>query len=296
MLRWGVFPYFFFAATLYPLDSLVLFISFIVGGLMSFRIYAQCKSFNGSMFFVMVDHISTEPLLLSYWVVASGLNRTYSVSCFALSSLPQGIHPLMTPNSKRTVPTKVSVINSFCDLVLTHILAQVLSRGCCTAYRVPRIWCSHGVFPDLLKELLRGSIGVVQRCWHDAEDYTIPEAQQADPLMRPLKQGEVGVSFFPSGFRDILPESLFTLVDRIFQPGDLCKRSIDDVCSGIVASVHTEVRLAHSITDEPVEGWKTLSDIERSHNAEVQDYVLYDDWIGQVSIKYFDENYALNCV
>lgn len=130
---------------------------------------------------------------------------------------------------------------------------------------------------------MRGSTGVVQRCWHDAEDYTVPEEQQADPLMRALKQGEVGVSFFPSGLRDILPESLFTLVDRIFQPGDLCKRSIDDVCSGIVTSVHTEVRLAHSVTDEPVEGWKALNDIERSHSPEVQDYVLHDDWIGQVS-------------
>lgn len=56
--------------------------------------------------------------------------------------------------------------------------------------------------------------------------------------MRPLTHGEVGVSFFARGLdlpvREILPESKLTLLDRMYQPGDLLKRSIDDVRSGIV--------------------------------------------------------------
>jgi ubiquitin-conjugating enzyme E2 O len=100
--------------------------------------------------------------------------------------------------------------------------------------------------------------------------------------MRQLQQGEVGVSFFPNGVRDILPESNFVLVDRSFQPGDLCKRSIDDVHSGVVTSVEVKARLAHAISDEPVEGWKSVDQFERSTMAEVGDYVLCDDWVGQV--------------
>lgn len=56
--------------------------------------------------------------------------------------------------------------------------------------------------------------------------------------MRPLKHGEVGVSFFARGLdlpqREILSEPKLTLLDRMYQPGDLLKRSVDDVRSGIV--------------------------------------------------------------
>lgn len=100
--------------------------------------------------------------------------------------------------------------------------------------------------------------------------------------MRPMQQGEVGVSFLPSGLRDILPESEFTLVDRSFQPGDLCKRSIDDVRSGVVTGVDVQAKLAHAVSDEPVEGWKSIHDLKRSDTAEIGDYVLCDDWVGQV--------------
>ena len=79
----------------------------------------------------------------------------------------------------------------------------------------------------------------IQRCWHDAEDIpATPEQIAADPLMRPLQHGEVGVSWFSRGpdlaTREILSESQLTLLDRMYQPGDLLKRSIDDVRSGIV--------------------------------------------------------------
>ena len=100
--------------------------------------------------------------------------------------------------------------------------------------------------------------------------------------MRPLEKGEVGVSFFPNGIREILPESEFTLVDRMFQPGDLCKRSIDDVRSGVITSVDVKGRLEHAISGEPVLDWKSMNDIETPADVDIGDYVAYDNWIGQV--------------
>jgi len=105
----------------------------------------------------------------------------------------------------------------------------------------------------------------------------------SDPLMRPLQRGEVGVSFFPNSLREILPESQFTLVDRMFQPGDLCKRSIDDMWSGVVTSVDVKGQLEHAISGEPVPGWKNLNDIESPADVDVGDYVACNHWIGQVS-------------
>jgi ubiquitin-conjugating enzyme E2 O len=99
-----------------------------------------------------------------------------------------------------------------------------------------------------------------------------------------MQQGEVGVSFFHNGIRDILPESSFTLVDRSFQLGDLCKRSIDDVHSGVVTSVDVKARLVHAISGEPVEEWKSVDQFQKSTTAEIGDYVLCDDWVGQVRI------------
>jgi len=106
--------------------------------------------------------------------------------------------------------------------------------------------------------------------------------------MRPLEKGEVGVSFFPNGIREILPESEFTLVDRMFQPGDLCKRSIDDVRSGVITSVDVKGRLEHAISGGPVPDWKSMNDIETPADVDIGDYVAYDNWIGQI-VELFDE-------
>lgn len=62
----------------------------------------------------------------------------------------------------------------------------------------------------------------------------LPEDVMVDPLLRPLNHGEVGVSFYPGGKREILQESELQLVDRMYQPGDLLKKSIDDPRAGIV--------------------------------------------------------------
>ncbi|KAI6108452.1 hypothetical protein EDD16DRAFT_82091 [Pisolithus croceorrhizus] len=130
-------------------------------------------------------------------------------------------------------------------------------------------------------------LGVVLRCWHDAEDLPIA-GPIMDPLMRPLKRGEVGVSFFPGGVREIVSEADYTLVDRTFQTGDYCKRSIDDVCSGVVVGTNVQAKLVHAITGEPVEGWKDVKDLRHSTSINGGDYVVYDDWVGQV-IELFDE-------
>lgn len=130
-------------------------------------------------------------------------------------------------------------------------------------------------------------LGVVLRCWYDAEDLPIA-GPIMDPLMRPLKRGEVGVSFFPSGVREIVSEADYTLVDRTFQTGDYCKRSIDDVCSGVVVGTRVQAKLVHAITGEPVQDWKDVKDLRHSTSINGGDYVVYDDWVGQV-IELFDE-------
>ena len=106
-------------------------------------------------------------------------------------------------------------------------------------------------------------------------------AAAADPMMRPLKRGEVGVSYFPAGNREILQEPELKLVDRTFQRGDFCKRSVDDVLSGVVTSIQVEGHLEHSISKEPVEGWVTMDELQSPTDVEIADYVMYDDWIGQ---------------
>lgn len=104
-------------------------------------------------------------------------------------------------------------------------------------------------------------------------------------MMRPLRPGEVGVSFLADGGeREILPESELRLIDRNIQPGDFCKRSIDDVQSGVVTDIHVRGRIQHVISGESVEEWKALDDFEARLYAEIGDYVVYDNWIGQVCI------------
>lgn len=103
-----------------------------------------------------------------------------------------------------------------------------------------------------------------------------------DPLMRPLTRGEVGVSFLPGGLREIVSESEHELVDRTFQPGDYCKRSLDDVDSGVVVSTHVYARLVHAISNEPVKGWRDVKDLRHASRVNAGDYVAYDGWIGQV--------------
>ena len=109
--------------------------------------------------------------------------------------------------------------------------------------------------------------------------------------MRPLAYGEVGVTFISHGsLRQILPESDLRLVDRTLQPGDYCKRSVDDVRSGVVTDATIKGHLAHAISAVPVDGWRTVDDLEDKVDADIGDYVTYGDWIGQVCpINNYDE-------
>jgi ubiquitin-conjugating enzyme E2 O len=102
-------------------------------------------------------------------------------------------------------------------------------------------------------------------------------------MMRQLQPGEVGVSFLgDGGEREILPESDLRLIDRTVPPGDFCKRSIDDVRSGVVINARVKGRIEHVISGERIAGWRTLDELESRTDAEIGDYVVYDDWIGQV--------------
>ncbi|KAF9455069.1 hypothetical protein P691DRAFT_691418 [Macrolepiota fuliginosa MF-IS2] len=131
------------------------------------------------------------------------------------------------------------------------------------------------------------SYGIVLRCWHDAED--LPPPENHDPFLRTYRHGEVGVTFLPDHHeREVLSESELRLVDRTFVPGDICKRTVDDVRSGVVLKTSTRGRLAHVISGEEVPDWKTRNDVEESQVVVPGDFVAYDDWIGQV-IEVFDE-------
>ncbi|EAU92700.2 hypothetical protein CC1G_01745 [Coprinopsis cinerea okayama7 len=132
----------------------------------------------------------------------------------------------------------------------------------------------------------QATLCVLGRCWHDPEDIP-PQAALADPLLRPLKQGEVGISYISHHeAREIIDESEVVLIDRGLRPGDYCKRSVDDLRSGVVTGVKVKARVAHVINGVPVDGWKTTEDLVEKQGAEVGDYVVYEDWIGQV----FDES------
>ncbi|KAJ1301645.1 hypothetical protein OPQ81_008888 [Rhizoctonia solani] len=123
--------------------------------------------------------------------------------------------------------------------------------------------------------------------WHDADDQAIP-LNPADPLERPLKKGEFGITDIEHRTRHIVPESEYELVDRTFRVGDVCKRGIDDVASAVVLDVRCELRLKHAISGVPVEGWVPGDEVENKPGVMLGDYVVCDDWVGQVE-EIFDE-------
>ncbi|OBZ79709.1 E2/E3 hybrid ubiquitin-protein ligase UBE2O [Grifola frondosa] len=131
------------------------------------------------------------------------------------------------------------------------------------------------------------AFAVVLRCWHDAEELP-PAAEVVDPLMRPLEPGEVGVSYFRRTYREILSEDKLNLIDRMYHPGDLLKRSVDDMRSGVVTNIYVKGRLAHAISGVPVPGWRDTSEVENAIDIDMGDYVVYNDWVGQV-VEMFDE-------
>ena len=82
--------------------------------------------------------------------------------------------------------------------------------------------------------------------------------------------------------RGIFPESSFRLLDRLFEPGDLCKRNIEDAESAVVNRIDIEFRVQQSITGKSIDWWLTKEDLDYSLDLHVGDYVTYGDWVGQV--------------
>lgn len=120
-----------------------------------------------------------------------------------------------------------------------------------------------------------------QRCWHDSDQVAIPDLS-IDPLLRPLERGEVGVSFYPGHKRAILPDSSLELLDRTLQAGDICKRRHDDVQSAVVTKTEVAFKVSHAISQRLLDERFTLSDIKEDEDVAIGDFVVYDDWIGQV--------------
>jgi ubiquitin-conjugating enzyme E2 O len=118
------------------------------------------------------------------------------------------------------------------------------------------------------------------------------EIPPIDPLLRPLEHGEVGV-LSPNGTREILHENQLYLLDRVFQLGDYCKRSFEDLQSGVIIDVKVKGRFEHAISHQHVPGWFTAEDLKEKTDAEIGDYVAYDDWIGQVRL--FNESRMKRC-
>ena len=100
--------------------------------------------------------------------------------------------------------------------------------------------------------------------------------------MRPLDRGQFGAAKVADGERVIQHEEDYILIDRSFQPGDFCKRAIDDLQSGVVVSVEVEGRLSQAVSRKDLPGWKSLDDLQGVVDVDVGDYVAVDDWIGTV--------------
>lgn len=47
-------------------------------------------------------------------------------------------------------------------------------------------------------------------------------------------------------------------------------------------SIDVQGRLEHAINYEPIPGWKSMDDVECYIDVDMGDYVVYDDWVGQV--------------
>ncbi|KAG8921952.1 hypothetical protein FRC02_012255 [Tulasnella sp. 418] len=94
-----------------------------------------------------------------------------------------------------------------------------------------------------------------------------------------------------TGAQKLVHEKDYHLVDRCFQPGDLVKRRVNDVVSGVVLEVKARVKVEHAISNAVCDGWITSEDLETAVEVFMGDYVVFGDWIGQVE-EVFDEAYA----
>ncbi|KAG8896936.1 hypothetical protein FRB99_008571, partial [Tulasnella sp. 403] len=134
-------------------------------------------------------------------------------------------------------------------------------------------------------------LAIVMRHWHDSDPANTPPEYRGDPLNRELQQGEIGISYLVSGEHEIVREEDYYIVDRSLQPGDLVKRSVHDVQSGVVLESNVEVKLEHAVSMVQYAGWVSSDELENATEVYVGDYVVYDDWVGLVE-EIFDEAIA----
>lgn len=82
----------------------------------------------------------------------------------------------------------------------------------------------------------------------------------------------------------ILPESDLILLDRDFVRGDVIKRSLDKIESGVVMKVSSFVQLEHCISGETVAGggWVPMNKLASSLCVEAGDKVVYNNWLGTI--------------
>ena len=52
----------------------------------------------------------------------------------------------------------------------------------------------------------------------------------------------------------------------------------------LLLRVEVKGRLEHAISEEPLPDWKTTNDLLTAIDVDMGDYVVYDDWVGQVSV------------
>ncbi|KIR99879.1 ubiquitin-conjugating enzyme E2 O [Cryptococcus deuterogattii 2001/935-1] len=125
----------------------------------------------------------------------------------------------------------------------------------------------------------------VLRCWSDEDGSMIPPpppGQEAHPLDRPLKRGEVGISHLSTGRLAIVPESTLRLFQREFLKGDIVKRSLTSQESALVVNIKTEVKLQHALTGEELDQWVKYEDVSNALKIDARDRVVYGNWVGTV--------------
>ncbi len=49
-----------------------------------------------------------------------------------------------------------------------------------------------------------------------------------------------------------------------------------------IISIDVRGRVEHAISSEPIPGWKSMNEVECYIDVDMGDYIVYNDWVGQV--------------
>jgi ubiquitin-conjugating enzyme E2 O len=154
-----------------------------------------------------------------------------------------------------------------------------------------------------------GERGVVVRCWHD-EAEALPPAPGVDAagIDRALRDGELGVAWYPSATREIVRQEQLQLWDRAFQVGDVARRSGEAGSSdsastststgstGIVTDVAMTLQLAHVLSGQRVAA-VPAAHVANALRVLVGDHVVHAraGWVGVVE-EVFEEGIVQSSV